>query len=194
MIRALHKKWFLALACLWLAAGGAFAGSSHSGVGEYQVKAALIFNFTKFIEWPTNAFTAEDTPFVIGIVGEDPFRGALDEALSREFVGKRPIKIERLSSEADMSHCQMLFVSRSEKARAAEILSKVQNKPILTISETEGFGKMGGMVNFTMADKTVQFELNAGAAQSAGVKISSKLLHLPKATIVETRKEPASNP
>jgi hypothetical protein len=184
-----RQRWLLGLVCLWLTGGVAFSAEKGTAASEYQIKAALVYNLTKFTVWPTNAFASADAPIIVGILGDDPFGRTLDDALDGEACDGHPIKVERLKSDEELKACHILFISKSEKIRLKPILSAVSDRPILTIGDTEGFGQTGGMVNLLLVDKSIRFEINAGAAQQSGVKISSKLLNLPKAIKVETRKE-----
>ncbi len=183
------RQWLLGLLCLGLAGGGAFSAEKGAVVSEYEVKAALVYNFTKFTEWPSNAFLAADAPTLVGILGDDAFGKLLGDVLAGESVAGHPLQVRRLTGEDALPACQVLFISKSEKERLKTILATVRDLPVLTISKTEGFGQLGGMVNFVVVDKSIRFEINPGAAQHAGIKISSKLLNLPKAIKVETRKE-----
>jgi hypothetical protein len=145
---------------------------------EYAVKAAFIFNFAQFVEWPADAFVDANSPIVIGIVGDDPFQGLLEKIVAGKFVGGRPFSIRHFSAGDDLQACHVLFVAPSESASTAEILRKVQGKCVLTIGETDQFPWAGGVIRFFLEDNKVHFEINQDAAESSRLKISSKLMKL----------------
>ncbi|HEX3623999.1 MAG TPA: YfiR family protein [Verrucomicrobiae bacterium] len=153
---------------------------------EYQIKAAFLFNFAQFVNWPSTAFTETNAPFCIGILGDDPFGQALDQTVQGETVDNRKIIIERSKNIGDLKNCQMIFVSRSEKKHINEILANLDSQPVLTVGEVEGFAESGGDIDFYLAGPKVRFEINPTATQSDGLKVSSQLLSLGK--IVQTAK------
>lgn len=181
--RITRRQWLVGLACLWLAGGWAAAESS-AGLGEYQVKAAFLYNFTKFTEWPASAFTSSNAPLVIGIVGEDPFGPMLDDFVSGESVRGRPLTVKRLTAGEEMRNCHVLFISRSEKERLPALLSRLKGSPVLIVGDFNGFAQQGGMVNLLLVNKTVKMEINQTPAGEAGLQLSSKLLKL--ASLVTT--------
>ena len=148
---------------------------------ENKVKAAFVFNFTKFIEWPSNAFEKVDTPFVVAVLGADGIASAMEEAVRDKKAHNRPLIVRRLTrieELGDGSACHLLFVGRSEQARLAEIFSRLEKAGVVTVADSEGFLDQGGMINFVMESKKVRFEINAVAAERVGLKISSQLLKL----------------
>ncbi len=145
---------------------------------EYQIKAAFIFNFARFVEWPANTFTNGLAPMVIGILGDDPFGNDLENTLRNKSVNEHPLQIEKFRSMTEITNCHILFISSSEKQRAPEIVKLLQSASVLTVSETEGFPEAGGMINFVKASNKVRFQINDSAARKAKLKISSKLLSL----------------
>ena len=176
--RVTRRQWLLGLACLWLAAGWAAAAESSAGVGEYQVKAAFLYNFTKFTDWPPRAFASTNVPIVIGIVGEDPFGQTLDDLVRGEVVRGRPLVVKRLRADEDLRSCHVLFISRSEKERLPALLSQLRGFPVLTVGDFNDFAQQGGMVNLLLVNKTVKMEINQAAAEEVGLQMSSKLLKL----------------
>jgi hypothetical protein len=147
---------------------------------EYQIKAAFLYNFAQFVDWPSAAFANTNAPFNIGILGDDPFDGSLDATIQDETINGHKIVAIRSQRIEDLKNCQIIFVCKSEKKRIAEILTELDSKPILTVSEIDGFAQRGGNINFFLAGTKVRFEINPGAAQSDGLKISSQLLSLGK--------------
>jgi len=173
-----RRRWLLWLVGLFLTGRWMVAAEPAGGVSEYQVKAAFIFNFTKFTEWPTNAFTSPTAPLVIGIVGDDPFGKTLDDLIRGEVVRERPLVVKRLRADGDLRSCHVLFISHSEKDQMGRLLSQVKASPVLTVGDTAGFAEKGGTVNFFLMEKTVKIEVNQTAALEAGLQISAKLLKL----------------
>lgn len=146
---------------------------------EYQIKAACLFNFARFVEWPPTAFTNADAPLCIGILGDDPFGQSLDKTLKDETVHNHRLLVVRSKHVEDLKTCQLVFISRSEKGHVTEILD-VLKTGTLTVSETEDFARRGGDINFFLEGNKVRFEINPAVAQSQGLKISSQLLSLGK--------------
>jgi hypothetical protein len=146
---------------------------------EYRVKAAYLFNFTKFVEWPAAALRA-DEPLTICIAGMNPFGDTLDETLRGESVGGRPLTARAVT---DGDGCHVLFVP--EGVPAATLLLNMRAKPVLTVGESPEFLRQGGVVNFVMQDGKVRFEISQDAATKAHLRISSHLLRLSRPS--ETR-------
>ena len=146
-------------------------------VDEYQVKAAFLFNFAKFVEWPSEAFSDSNAPLVITVFGEDPFNGSL-EAVKGKLVNNRKLTIRRVRDIQDIGKCNVLFVGPSAKKELARILEALQGQSVLTVGEDGGFTQCGGIINFVKEDNRVRFEVNVSAAERAGLKISSRLLAL----------------
>ncbi len=160
----------------------ALAASAAPGLTEYQVKAAFLFNFTRFTEWPAGTFTTTNAPLIIGIVGEDPFDKTLDDLVRGEVAQGHPLVIQRLRADEDLRHCHVLFISSSEKDRLPTLLAPLAGLPIETVGDVEGFAEKGGVVNFYLENKAVKMEINKAAADRAGLKISSKLFSLARGT------------
>ena len=155
---------------------------AEKGASEYELKAAYLYNFAKFVEWPAGAFPDQSAAIVVGVVGDDPFNGSLDSVVGKSANG-RQVAIRRLRASEDLRSCHMLFVSSSERKRLGEIVARVDGASVLTVGEMEGFASNGGMITLTMEDNKVRFEINAGTARRARLKISSKLLSLAKRVI-----------
>ncbi|MGD0404707.1 MAG: YfiR family protein [Candidatus Acidiferrales bacterium] len=147
---------------------------------EYELKAAFLFNFAKFVDWPKNAFAGPESPFLVCILGIDPFGSALDNALRGKVIAEHPASVARLKRVADISGCQILFVAASESHLLSEVVAKLRGQSVLVIGETNDFASSGGAIQFTLEDNRVRFFINPDAADRAGLKISSKLLALAK--------------
>lgn len=148
-------------------------------VQEYDVKAAFLYNFAKFVEWPPTAFINPGDPLIIGVLGVDPFGNSL-KGLEDKTVAGRKILIKRFTQVDELEKCHLLFISSSEKKNLHQILPAVKGWNVLTVGEMKGFAEAGGMINFTLIEKRVRFEVNLDAAQNAGLKISSQLLKVAK--------------
>jgi len=160
-------------AALTLAAPDSRAAESASL--EYKVKAAYLYNFAKFVEWPAEKFPQPASPIIIGVVGEDPFGDTLDETVKGKTVNGRSILIRRLAPGADLKQCHLLFISRSLKNSLASILAGLKSESVLTVSETDQFASRGGMIDLIIVDDSVKLEINLDTAERAGLKVSSKL-------------------
>lgn len=176
----LHKR---VLAQVHLAVAGVLLiglATSHASAAtkEYEVKAAFLFHFTQFVEWPDSTFADADAPFCIGVLGDDPFGTTLDQIVKDETVHKHKISIKRSHDAADLKGCQILFVSNSEKDHLQQILSSLNESSILTVGESDGFTRQDGIINFYLDEKKVRFEIKPDAAKRRGLKISSQLLGL----------------
>jgi hypothetical protein len=148
--------------------------------GEYELKAAFLFNFAKFIDWPPSSFATSQSPFTICVLGRDPFGRVLDDKLQGKMIGDRPLAIQRLKDKAEARRCQMVFVGSSESSHLAEILESLRGASVLLVGEKNGFAASGGTIEFTLEDNYVRFTINTDAADRAGLKFSAKLLALAK--------------
>jgi hypothetical protein len=144
---------------------------------EYLIKAAILFNFAKFASWPETSFSYAGAPLRICVLGEDPFGAALDSLHGKQ-VRNRPLAIARINAVEEAPQCHILFVSASEEARIPTILDYVSRLPILTVADMGRFANSGGIIALKEVDNRSRIEINIGAAEQAGVKLSSKLLRL----------------
>jgi|SRR6185436_4800556 len=174
VLKVLHiTRSITALFLIWTAWLSEVSGQSAS---EYQVKAVFIYNFTRFIDWPSEAFKSPDEPFIIGIIGEDPFGTYLDETVTGEKIGTHPIQIQRFADIKQVVKCHILYVSSYEPEEAEKILSAVADKSILTVSDATAFNKWGGMIRFFTENNKIRLQVNVEASKKSGLTISSKLL------------------
>jgi hypothetical protein len=148
--------------------------------GEYELKAAFLFNFAKFIDWPAGTFASPMSPFTICVLGVDSFGHALEDNLQGKMIRDQPIAVRRLKDKAEARHCQVVFVSSSETGHLAEIIESLQGANVLLVGDTVGFASSGGMIEFTLEDKHIRFTINTDAAERADLKFSAKLLALAK--------------
>lgn len=143
---------------------------------EYQIKAGFFFNFTRFVEWPEDAFATPTSPIVACIVGETPLTDLLTGVALGKVVNGRTVSITQLKPADDFRGCNLLFVSEAAERRTAEILARLKKTNTLTVGETPGFPRAGGMINFSIQDNRVKLEMNLDAATRAGLKVNSKLI------------------
>jgi hypothetical protein len=143
---------------------------------EYQVKAAFLFNFAQFVEWPAQAFPEAKAPLVIGVLGEDPFGDYLDELVRGENVNNRPLVVRRYSRVEDVGTCHVLFISQSETRNSRKIFTDLNGRNVLTVGDIENFVASGGMIGFASDKGRIRLRINVEAAEASGLRISSKLL------------------
>ena len=160
-------------------------GSSHLAQGmqpysssEYEVKAAFLYNFTRFVSWPSDGEHKSQEPFVIGIFGRDPFGDLLEGVVGGKTFHGRKIDVHRYESSQDLTSCHILFICKSERYQFTQILKKIQGFGVLSVGDADNFTRSGGMIRLFVEENKVRFEINVEAAEQAGLKLSSKLLNL----------------
>jgi hypothetical protein len=153
-------------------------GHAQDSLPEYQVKAAYLFNFLKFVEWPDDAFSDPLAPFVIGIAGDDPFGESLPQVIIGKTVQGRDLVIRRYRAGEPMRGCHILFIDVSEKKRLPQLLAGLKGSSVLVVSDMAGFLNEGGMIQFVSENSRVRFAINVEATGRANLKVSSKLLSL----------------
>ena len=166
---------------LFVLLGTCFAQDTASN--EYQVKAAYLFNFAKFVEWPTGAFRSPTSPLVICVLGLNPFGSDLEGSIAGKTVGGHRLKISNLPHGLDASSCQIVFIASSEKGQMREILQSLTGASVLTVGDTSGFTDDGGMINFVLEGDRVRFEANVDAADHAHLRLSARLLTVAKLVV-----------
>jgi len=153
-------------------------GLSAEGPTEYQIKSAFIFNFAKFVEWPSDTFESKNSPLVIGVLGDNPFHDDLEKVIRNKTVEEHPVRIKFLKTAAEGTNCQVVFISTSEKPRLVQTLRELRAGHVLTVGEMDQFTESGGIINFVFEREKIRFKINSEAAAAAGIKVSSKLLNL----------------
>ena len=169
------RSWVIWLAA-WLVLCLPGPGACETSVGEYSLKAAFIFNFSKFVEWPEAAFRGKKE-FCIATLGRTPLDREL-AALGGKSVQGRSIVFRKLSYAEEATQCQVLFISRSELARLEGILDTLRDLPVLTIAESDGFCKKGGMLSLEKENSKIVFDVNYRETQRSRLKPNSQLLKL----------------
>jgi len=175
-----HRFSAPALALALLASSALAASARAQSAAEYQVKAVFLYNFAKFVDWSSTDPATAATPIALCIMGENPFGDFLQQTIKGKTINERELVFKHLMSGQSARGCQMVFISASERRRIRPILESLEGTGILTVGETDGFARLGGVINFILEDKKVHFEINVDAAQRARLKISSKLLSLAK--------------
>ncbi|HCL00743.1 MAG TPA: DUF4154 domain-containing protein [Candidatus Marinimicrobia bacterium] len=144
-----------------------------SQLEEYVIKAVFLERFTRFIEWPDSiAMPDTSKPFVIGIVGKNPFGATLNDLYSTQKIKNKPVQIRRIDNLNQINNCHLLFISKISKNKLNQILSITRYSPILTIGDSENYAKYGVLINFYVVDDKVRFEINETAVRSSGLKFS----------------------
>jgi hypothetical protein len=159
-----------------LMAGASNLSAQAPRITEYQVKAAYLANFSRFVEWPDR--TGKNGSFNICVLGEDPLGAHLDAAVAGETIGRVPMAVKRISRPQDAVDCRILFISSSVDGKWKEILAALQTWSVLTVSDMPQFARRGGMVQFVLEGNKVRFEVNLAATGPPGLKLSSELLKL----------------
>lgn len=170
-------------ASAWLTPTPAVRAQEIDEAKALKVKAAYLYNFAKFIEWPDDALGDEETPFVIGVLGDDPFRRILNDTVKAKKIANRPVKIRRLSwssqvDRAKLKDCHVLYISNSERRRLKEIFVALEDQPVLLVADIPGFARDGGMIGFVLEKQRIVFEINREALGHAKLKASARLLKL----------------
>lgn len=173
----------LFIACL-IALPAALAQAQSDAPTEHQVKAAFLYNFAKFVEWPAEAFSGPAAPLQLCVLGEDPFGSDLRDLVKGKIVGGRAVQVLNPVNLEQSRTCHILFVSPSEKGGTRHIIEELSDRSVLIVGDSRGFAEQGGMINFVLENDRVRFEINVKAAERARLKISSRLLNVAKLVIV----------
>jgi hypothetical protein len=155
---------------------------------EYTIKAVFLEHFARFVEWPDSFEIADASyPFYVTVIGDNPFGSILDQIYSEQKIKNRRVKILYISDPDQISNCHILFISSSNKDILNEILLRTRDRPILTVSDTEGFAENGVLINFYLTENKIKFEINERAVHNSGLIMSYRLLSL--ARIVNRARE-----
>lgn len=188
MARAMH--WNRLVACVLAIIAGCLAMGPARGQSvpptEYAVKAAFVFNFARYIRWPAASTAEPAKPFVIGLIGVDPFGSALDDAVRGQDVEGRAVVVRRFAGIDEVVNCDILFVGSSERGNLQAILAALRKAPVLTVSDMDRFAERGGMIGLFIEASRVRFAINAEAIERAGLTPGSQLLRLAR-IVTETR-------
>jgi hypothetical protein len=185
MTGRLQSLLLVTLASLFLAAAGPVglratvmpAAHAAEQSREYLIKAAFLYNFAKFTEWPDAAFDGQAAPIQVCVLGQDPFGHSL-QSIEGKVIRGREVTVLRIANPKVAVNCHVLFISESEQNRLAAILEVLGDRPVLTIADMPDFARTGGIINLKTLKEKVRFEINVGTARRAGLKLSAKLLSL----------------
>lgn len=170
-------RWLMRAAAAVLLIAGSSLALSAQGPSEYQVKAAYLYSFGKFIEWPAAAPVASDA-FVVCVLGADPFGKLLDDVAANGVMKDRPVRVQRIAAVEESAPCHTLFISGSKDVEVANILTALNGRAVLTVSDAPQFAQRGGMIGFAVEASRVRFTVNLTAAQAAGLTMNSELLRV----------------
>jgi hypothetical protein len=175
----------LVVAARVLAALLMFAGTlraAHAATGdelEYPVKAEFIERFTHFIDWPQSAFAGPDAPFILCVIGETPLGPYLDRLAQHRRIKGRAVQLRRVKANADLSQCHLVFIAADERAHLKQILARVEGRPIVTVADSQGFGRAGVLINLNLdAEGRVGFEISSASAKHTALTLNAQLLKL----------------
>jgi hypothetical protein len=168
-------RFAMIAATLWVGSAGA-----QPVADEYQVKAAYLLNFARFVEWPASVLPAS-SPLEIAIVGGNPFGGALEDLLRGKSANGHPIQLRHPRWDETLTAYPIVFISASEEAHLPQILRNLANSSVLTVSDIDRFALRGGVIEFRMVGSRVRFDINRTTAVVAQLNISSKLLSVARA-------------
>jgi hypothetical protein len=182
MPRSTAKRRALLLCCTALLAslagwpaGRADAAESDDAL-EHRVKAAFLYKFAGYVDWPPAAFAGADTPITIGVIGSEPLATELAQVVTGRTVNNRSIAVRRIKAGEALAGVHILFVGNAERARLSQHARNAQAHSVLTVSESEGALEQGSMINFVVADRRVRFEVALDSAEKGGLRLSSRLL------------------
>lgn len=176
MARPPHLLVLLVAAAL--TAEAPLRAQSSKSMGEYEIKAAFLYNFARYVEWPAGSLPGGSDAFVVTVLGEDPFGDALDAILRDRTIHDRRLTVRRVARVEDVGESQILFISRSESEDLPRILQRLETAPILTVGETALFAERGGMIGFRRDGERIGFDINVSSTERAGLRVSSQLLKL----------------
>lgn len=171
------------LAALFLLVAPGVAADSRTKT-EYMVKAAYLYNFLDFVEWPYEPVADIQKPYHICILGKNPFSG-ITEKMTDKRIRHRKVAVHSISSVEELKECHLLYISASERDALPQILHALKSKSVLTVSDMQNFVNQGGMIGFVNQSGTIRFEINTKAAQQTGLTISSYLLKLARIIVTD---------
>jgi len=183
MLRRPSARWrsrqqleLVAFALSWALAVIPSLHAQKASPTEYEVKAAYLYNFGRFVEWPNKATAPNRSPFTVCVLGQDPFGQALDAILAGESIDGANTAAVRISKPQEAVNCRILFISSSEDRQLKQILVALEGTSVLTVSDLPQFSERGGMVQFVLEGKRVRFEVNLTPVEHAHLALSSQLL------------------
>lgn len=183
----LHRRAWIRIALGGLALAVLIADSplarSQAPSTETKLKAAYLFNFARYTEWPVAAVPESDSPITITILGDDPFGEILDKTVQGRLIDQHPVRIHRTRNLSEAARGHIVFVSSSENARMADVLGALNGKPVLTVGNDTQFLKIGGMIHFLIEQEAVRFNIDLDMVEKSGLRIRSRMLDSAKKVI-----------
>jgi len=179
---ARRRRLATTLACAaWLAlisgwTSGPARAAEEAEALEQRVKAAFLYKFAGYVEWPAKSFARPEAPVTIGVMGNEALAAELVQAVTGRTVSDRVVAVKRLKAGESLAGIQVLFIGRAESARLSQVAQSAQPRSILIVTESEGALAHGSMINFVVAERRVRFEIALDAAEKSGLKLSSRLL------------------
>jgi hypothetical protein len=143
---------------------------------EQRVKAAFLYQFAGYVEWPSQAFAQADTPVTIAVMGAEALAGELKQLSAGRTVGGRPVAVKQVRPGESLAGIHILFIADSESGRVAQLAQPPKPRPMLTVTESAGALSQGSMINFIIVDRRVRFEVGLDSAEKSGLRLSSRLL------------------
>lgn len=171
-------RWFAILFGLTILCLSTGIGKGAEALKEYELKAAFLYNFTKFVEWPTNHFPNAQAPLVVAVAGQSPCTAELEKIARERKVNGRALIIKMVKTPEAAKDAHVLFLPASEDSRLKEWLAGVQGAGVLSIGESESFARQSGIINFVLEGEKIRFDLNIDQAEAAGLKVSAQLQKL----------------
>jgi hypothetical protein len=178
VLSLLARRTRITAAAVLLAAAAGVSNPAFAAPTITEVEAVFLFNFSQFVDWPPQAFSDPGSPIVICVLGSDPFGATLDAVVRGEVVKGRALLVHRYQRVEQLTDCQILFISRSERSYVEPILAMLKGRNVLTVSDLEQFAEEGGVICFALVDNKIRLRVNPQAAQAAGLTLSSKLLRV----------------
>jgi hypothetical protein len=182
-VTRLNRASVIVVAALLMAGTPRISAGVFAPAREYEIKAGLLYNFARFVEWPADAFRGDGDELRFEVVGHDPFDGALDRLVAGKTIHTHRIVTLYSTGESTQLHGHVVFIAESEKRHLANLLTVVRQKPVLTVSDMDGFAQGGGVIGLMSRDDSIRFVINRAAATDARLHVSSRLLSL--AALVE---------
>ena len=155
---------------------GPCAAQSDAQTAEYRVKAAFLYKFGGYVEWPQGVFAKPDSPIAIGVIGADALAEELARIVAGRTINGRPVTVRKLRPGEAVASLHVLFVGRSDSSRLADILAAAKGQPLLTVTESEEALELGSMINFVVVEDKVRFDIAPPPSESSNLKISARLL------------------
>lgn len=175
-----------AFACAIALAFGCLASATAKPevqASEHRVKAAFVYKFGGYVEWPDDAFATPTSPLVIGVVGADALADALERMSAGRLVGGRPVQVRKLEHGAPLFGLHVVFFGRTDSGRLAEALDASRGQAALTVTESEDGLRLGSMINFVVVADKVRFDVALPRAQAERLRISSRLLSVARSVV-----------